>query len=579
MVVTKRNILSLLTGSILLSILVNPVQGILDIPHQSCLFTITFLSVTIGFFSLLWSKPVTLRLTVIDFLFILLAIGGTYFYNPGSTLFGLGRFALILIYWSIRQTGELNSNILYVVILLSVIVLAVYGYLQYLKVLPSNHIYLDISGPYGNPTVYAGMLCLLMSVPVTVLSYFRKKKFSSHWYFLSISVCLFALPALYFTHCRSAWVAFLFSIGYTVYRRFSLSFQWVIYSLFFLVLLGFLLYLYKPDSAQGRILIWKVTVQMIKEKPVFGFGPDGFTAEYMNYQGDYLKMQGSTRDKQLADNNHYVYNEPLRWLVEYGLIGLLLYIAIVYVIFSYKAQRINSFAAKLMCITGLIWGLFSYPDQAYPVMVIMAIILAEMSNCQRTYTVDVFSHWYAYQRVTIFIIIAVQSFLLVHMYCHHRELFQIVQQANTHKPKETILKLSGLEIVMKNERIFWMYYCHTLDQSRQDAVLLKKISHWEHLYPNTHTYVLKGEAMQRIGRIKEAEEAFWIAHYMTPSRQTARYKLALLYQKQGFISEAVRLAYEILTEKVKVYGFETYKMHRELRRIFENQLNNYSLKK
>ena len=72
--------------------------------------------------------------------------------------------------------------------------------------------------------------------------------------------------------------------------------------------------------------------------------------------------------------------------------------------------------------------------------------------------------------------------------------------------------------------------------------------------------------------IKEAETAYWAAHFMVPSRQKARYKLALMYYQQKRISEANRLANEVLTEKVKVYGFETYEMHRELRRIFEDQL-------
>ena len=123
-----------------------------------------------------------------------------------------------------------------------------------------------------------------------------------------------------------------------------------------------------------------------------------------------------------------------------------------------------------------------------------------------------------------------------------------------------------------------MYYCHILHRLQKDTVLLENIYHWEYLHPSTHTYILKGDALQRLGRIKEAEKAYWTAHYMVPSRQKARYKLVLLYQSQGRTSDAYGLAYEILTEKVKVYGFETYEMHRDLERIFENQLNNYSLK-
>ena len=116
------------------------------------------------------------------------------------------------------------------------------------------------------------------------------------------------------------------------------------------------------------------------------------------------------------------------------------------------------------------------------------------------------------------------------------------------------------------------YFGHTLYKSQRDSILLDKITYWEQLYPSTHTYILKGDALQRTDKIKEAETAYWAAHFMVPSRQKARYKLALMYYQQKRISEANRLANEVLTEKVKVYGFETYEMHRELRRIFEDQL-------
>ena len=124
---------------------------------------------------------------------------------------------------------------------------------------------------------------------------------------------------------------------------------------------------------------------------------------------------------------------------------------------------------------------------------------------------------------------------------------------------------------MKDERIFWIHYCRILSESRQYNLLLKKIAHWERLYPSTHTYILKGEALRGVGKMKEAEESFWTAHYMVPSRQKARYKLALLYNQEGRLSEAMQLANEILTEKVKIYGFETYEIHRNLRQIFGNK--------
>ena len=85
---------------------------------------------------------------------------------------------------------------------------------------------------------------------------------------------------------------------------------------------------------------------MIKEKPFTGFGPHGFTANYMHYQGEYLKKEGNIYEKQLADNNHYVYNEPLRWTVEYGVAGLH-FILEYYIAFSHiRKERYNLYPPK-----------------------------------------------------------------------------------------------------------------------------------------------------------------------------------------------------------------------------------------
>ena len=52
------------------------------------------------------------------------------------------------------------------------------------------------------------------------------------------------------------------------------------------------LYKYRPDSVDGRMLIGKVGLEMIKNKPLTGFGAGGFAANYMYYQARYLKEKG-----------------------------------------------------------------------------------------------------------------------------------------------------------------------------------------------------------------------------------------------------------------------------------------------
>jgi O-antigen ligase len=48
------------------------------------------------------------------------------------------------------------------------------------------------------------------------------------------------------------------------------------------------LYSLKKDSADGRILIWQSTWNMVLDKPVAGHGYGAFNEKYMLYQADYF---------------------------------------------------------------------------------------------------------------------------------------------------------------------------------------------------------------------------------------------------------------------------------------------------
>ena len=79
MAVTRKNIVSLLIGFLLLGLLFHPIKEIPDVPHQSFLFTCTFLATVIGIAAFYPTKQFIHRLTIIDLLVILIAVGNIYF--------------------------------------------------------------------------------------------------------------------------------------------------------------------------------------------------------------------------------------------------------------------------------------------------------------------------------------------------------------------------------------------------------------------------------------------------------------------------------------------------------------------
>lgn len=575
-------LISLFIGVVLIGTTVNGINGITDIPRDSVLFTVSMSTGGLAACLLFIHNRPFLRITGVDLFMTVLFILFLCTHYPLISLWNVSCFALFFIYLGIRFAGNIwNYTLLYIAVLLAIFILSLTGYLQYLGLLSSNSPYFRLTGPYRNSTIYAGMLCLLMIFPTIWLlfsGYHRRYPKLCH---ISIFVIVLGAPLLVATACRSAWLAFAVVISLYIAKLYYHSGRWRWKQLccwgtgiLLITSMTYGLYCLKVDSADGRLFIWKITSQMVRDKPITGFGAGGFATHYMHYQAAYLKSGGSDRERFLADSNHTVYNEPLRLVVEYGLVGLLLYIGFVYVALKSPASRnIVTVSVRFVLIAALIWGLFAYPDQAYPMLFVMLLALAflsvQVAKKMKCFKLSV--SFFRYTQLVYLIIAFVLCFKVNKQYHAHRAFHDLLYYSATEQSDIFITGCCSFEILLGDEASFWILYCTVLDKREYDQVLKDKIFHWEQLYPTPDTYIVKGDLLQRLGESEEAEAAYWLAHNMMPSRQKARSRLALLYRKQGRMKEAVDMVHEILSEKVKVYGFETYRIHEELKRIFENQ--------
>ena len=88
----------------------------------------------------------------------------------------------------------------------------------------------------------------------------------------------------------------------------------------------------KDPSINTRFLIWKTTLEMIGDRPVFGSGIGTFKMNYLNYQAEFL-----------GNNPYYIkysgkageaHNEYLQMWAELGIIGLGIFIGIILMFYS-----------------------------------------------------------------------------------------------------------------------------------------------------------------------------------------------------------------------------------------------------
>ena len=55
-----------------------------------------------------------------------------------------------------------------------------------------------------------------------------------------------------------------------------------------LIMIGYVLFQLKAASANGRLLMWKISCLAIAESPVVGHGADGFVSAYGRAQEEYF---------------------------------------------------------------------------------------------------------------------------------------------------------------------------------------------------------------------------------------------------------------------------------------------------
>ena len=553
---------------------------------RSSIFVVTLLGIGAGLYVFLSKIKSLVFFNWVDVFVSVVALGYYFFHFSVSNLWTMGTFSLLLIYWAIRLIPRLPYGFLYFGLLASTFILALTGYLQYAGIVSANHPYFAVTGLYDSPAIYGGVMCLLLSILFTWCLHTGYRKHYKFLYIITVLMGIICLPVFIIIGCRAAWVALLMVVARSVYlSRFRCGndfFAWFRSHAVFRVLIPLLiilsvygLYRFKPDSADGRILIWKVTLGMVKEKPLTGFGPGGFTAHYMHYQASYLEEGGTPRERFLADSNHLVYNEPLRLMVDYGVAGFLLYACFLYIALIIPRKKdVVTLSAQSLLTSYLIWGLFAYPDQTFPMQVIALIALACLSHrCRKPLWIFRLAARTCKVLQMVLLIAAIGlAFTFTEKYRCHRKFYQIMNAYSSNRLDESVKELATMESIMQDESAYWIYYCMLLNKIKSDSVLLDKIVRWEELYPTPDTYIMKGDLWQRMGQYDKAETAYLLANWMVPSRQRARSRLALLYRRLGRNEEAMCIAHEILTEKVKVYGFQTHKIHEELKRIFENQI-------
>lgn len=426
----------------------------------------------------------------------------------------------------------------------------------------SNHSLFAITGSFGNPGQLGGFLAVSLICSLCIGLEGRKKR-----WFGFIPLAAIQSYALVLSDSRAAWIAVLcgglFLIwNYTASFRTKIRSSWLLKVILCTLFAGLVvgLYLYKPRSASGRLLVWRATADMIADKPVFGHGIGSFGRKYMHYQAAYFEKHPDSPYQQYADNISYPYNEFLRIWAEQGIVGLLLFIGLLACSLCIPATN-EGYKGAL--ITYLVFAQFSYPAQVPGLFALFPVLLASIPNRPMSVRIPKSIYWG-------FAVVALCCIGYVgEEYAFRKQCRTAMQGLFSSSPSSVAeaktFATTHYRRLLTYPRIADIYAQYAFEHydSQQALTILNDI---KSIVPTSELYCDLGDLHKALDDFDSARDCYQTADYMIPRRLTPKYKLFVLFRDMGDTLSARHQAAEILSMPIHIEGTRTLKMKAEVRR-------------
>jgi O-antigen ligase len=269
---------------------------------------------------------------------------------PEESLRGLAKFLkYALLYFSLydffKCDKERLQRFFWVIAFVSLFTFLngifqdIFGFdiLRHHEIVKSDYLH-RINGSFVHSNDFAAFIITVLPLTFFFLSKGLDKK--SHKVLLA-SICLLGFYCLLRTSSRSGWIGFLIAVIIYFYfynKKLSLIIPPLIVSLIIISPNGFTrvknLFYLGQDTLWERVQLWKGTWRMVEEHPFFGFGINTFSRNFPDFKPiEYFNLC-------------YTHNSYLQMWSEIGLIGLLSFLLIIFVVLKTSFSNLGKKTGK-----------------------------------------------------------------------------------------------------------------------------------------------------------------------------------------------------------------------------------------
>lgn len=449
---------------------------------------------------------------------------------------------------------------------------AILGLRQLYGFATSGHSMYALTGSFFNPGPYSGYLAMIL--PVCLYQWLVCGRRGGRVVAGGVMLLIFCvLPA---GMSRSAWLAagvsclcvYAWHMDWT--DKFRLLWQQqrqrvvmvVVGGFCVLLLAGYLLFVLKPDSARGRLFMWKITCRAIAEKPLTGYGIHNFAAAYGNAQETYFAAGDyEPWEERVAGSPEYAFNEYLQAAVELG-IPLAVCLLVVVVLCLYRGVRKGRYGICGAILSLMIFSFSSYPLQL-PVFIVTfgGLLVACLSGADRW-------QWLGLA-VSVGIIggFRLKNDLQVEQACREWMNARMLYNAGEYQSAEK--EYGRLYPLLRDRASFLFEYGHGLHKQQQFSKSNRILK--EALQRSCDPMILNviGKNYQQMGDCLSAEDWFIRSTHRLPGRIYPYYLLAKLYAEPSFRQpdKFEKMKWMVLTKEPKVHSTAIRQMREEIKKI------------
>ena len=466
-------------------------------------------------------------------------------------------------------------------LMLTGLVEAVWGMQQLHGHAYSHHSLFRLTGSFFNPGPYSGYLAVVLPAGLWTALKFQKGMHYFAW--VCVGAILVVLPA---GMSRSAWMAAVVACGWVYWaerigwektKAIYIRYKNVAVPFFAIVILsaGWAfagLYGLKRDSADGRLLMWKVTGKAIAGHPVTGTGLGGFPEAYAEMQGQYFGTEEATdKEKRVAGCPEYAFNEYLQIGLEQGIGGWIVFVSWLGSMMYYGIRN-RQHGAVGGVLALVVFAMSSYPLQLpsfWVALMFLGAVCVTEKGTQRT------------QRARIFaekLLTGLLALTAVGLFVGQKGNYEAyrrwgrMQMLYNNKAYESVAEdYHSLHDKLKHKPEFLFEEAQCLSKTGQYTEAIRVLERAKRLSGDPMIRYMIAKNRQALGDYREAERELLQAIEILPERLYPYYLLAKLYAEPEFYQEDKfrAAAGAVLTKESKVESTAVREMRTEIKKMVE----------